>query len=125
MGKLKDLVQDGALLDYVEVLDGLMNKVDVPKEVATLFLRRLKEEIQHHVQMLKPQMIHETYNLAKLQQANCKAMGQLQGSLVVTPTAASSVTRNLLGRQPPGGNQLTSLASLAMQRCQSKEGRKG
>lgn len=97
-GDLKNLTQDGELTKYVDVFDDLMNRVDVSEGVVVgLFLRDLNEEIWHHVWLLNLQTILNAYNLARLQEANCKATRCLQRGIGCTPKVGTSSICSTVG----------------------------
>lgn len=71
----KSLVQTFVLQEYIDVLDGQINKVEVSNELVVSFLLvGLKEEIKHLAWMHKPQILHETYELVRLLEASYRLL---------------------------------------------------
>lgn len=71
----------------------------------SLFLRGLNEEIQYHSKMLRSRTIHETYCLAKLQEAYCWVIRRMQGNLAANSCTVPLGSRNMLARPTFGDTQ--------------------
>ena len=62
---------------YQESFDSLLTRVDLPMSHAvSFFLSGLNEEIQHAVRMFKPDALHDSYCLVKLQEATLASIAK-------------------------------------------------
>jgi len=77
LAELMKLKQLGSVAQYQENFDMLLNRANLSTSYAiSYFLSRLCEEIQCAVRMFKPASLHETYCLAKLQEATLASIAK-------------------------------------------------
>ena len=99
LAELMKLRELGAVEQYQESFDALLNRVELPaNHTISCFLSGLCKEIQNIVRMFKPQTIHDAYCLAKLQEATLNSITRRTKPIFERPPSmVKSITDNYRG----------------------------